>query len=238
MTWKNAFKPALDMLMSTDTSLYRLAEISKDDVLSFYDGADLRGANLSGQDLRGLRFHNADLRDADLSDVLVDLGALNTARLNLEYADLVDDYDISIEEIIRIESSFRYVWFFVQFRTETLEYAIGQTGLTYYNFANASGINLQTLRRARRGLTVSKDTALSICKMLALARPEHRADHGLLKGLDLRSVPRTEALRQPSVKILSTGQGGGYHIHRQRLDEYIIMISGEGGPTTFREVLG
>lgn len=238
MDWADALNPAVDMLRSLDKSLDSLAELSTRDVFDFYRSADLRGVDLSGQDLRGLRFHKSDLRFANLSHVSIDPGALNTAILDLSNVELVDDYDVSIEEVLNIDEKLSYVWFMAQFRPTSLEYAIGVTAMPYYEFAKFSGINLQTLRRARRGLTVSKDTALSICRVLD-TRPLLFSEESLLTKEQRRHLSRDiNILRQPSLKIIGNAQDGGHHVPRAELDDFLPYFSSDYGPKSIADIIG
>lgn len=201
------FQSTLRMLLSETNNLYDLAQVSGMPVTEFYQGADLRGVDLRGQDLRGLNFDDADLRSANLELVTYDEGAFNNSWIDHGYI-VVDHFDISFEDLHNLIVTRRNIWFLVEFRSSSLEQALGRTALPYYEVARRTGINEGTLRKARRGLPVTRVTAEAILRTVheIIFSTESSPNRLYLFGDEER---RSAWARQPSTRIVEASPDGG-----------------------------
>lgn len=198
MTDAKEYQVVLDMLLSEETGLISLASMTGRDVFDFYRSADLRGLCLAGQDLRGLNFENADLRSSDLSGITYDVGAFNGGLVDEKFGKLIDEFDGYLNDLL--ERQLRRIYFFVRFRSETLEKCFEVAGITYQDFARLAGINLGTLRKARKAQPVARATALAIASTMAdLIREAPEPDKHL-----------KHAINQPFVCFLELEHNGSF----------------------------
>lgn len=165
---------AIDLLLAESSSLKELAAISGIPSAIFYNGADLRDLDLRDQDLRGLNFQGADLRGSRLEGVLYNMGAFNGALLNEEFNNLHDDYTFYVDDMLL--GPLERFYFYVSFRSISIENLLAFAGRSYAAFANLAEIGIKSLRRARRGHPVSSPTALRICRALKELVPSDIGD--------------------------------------------------------------
>ncbi len=195
-----SFDITKEILISDAGSLRNLAELSGFSASTFYSGADLTNLDLSGSNLTGLNFQNADLRGSNLSGTTFDKGSFNGAKLDLEFEYLKDEFEFSFADMT--SKSIRMFYVFGRFRSETLEYAIRSTGKTYWEFAKEAGINIQTLRRARRKQTVSFKSIFSIAKVVIQQQSRDN-------GLPLLNI-QTSIANQPLIEMLGLDTAGNF----------------------------
>lgn len=185
------------ILQSESSNLRDLASLSGRDPFTFYRGADLTGLDLSGQDLTGLNFERANLRSSNLDHVTYDMGAFNGSILNTNYSSLLDQFDSYLTDILLPQME--RISLHAQIRPETIEHCFFVTNMSYRQFSVDSSLNLDTLRRARRGDVISH----SSLKKIAYTMNE------LMKRTFYTSGSLSNAKLQPMVKFLSLQSNGG-----------------------------
>lgn len=191
----------LEILRSEKKTLKTLAEISGLDVFRFFNHGDLRDLDLSHKDLTGLNFFGADFSNTKLDEISYDAGAFNGARLPEKYAILIDDFEFCLSDIL--DDLFRYVYVFVQFRTESLEKAITNLRVSYQSLAERSNINVSTLRKARRSEVVSLETAQSIASSLLEIEEEKSTDVESQLNFNVEYKKRRKnIIMQPMIKLI------------------------------------
>jgi len=218
----NRFFNTIKILQSTSSSLRDLAELSGFDPSTFYDGADLRGLDISQQNLVGLNFQNADLRDANLEGIIVDDGAFNNANVDQKFDFLKDEFEFFISDILSEDLDYFHV--FCRFRKFSLESAIELTKNSYKNFAHSSYISETTLRRARRGEVVSIDTAINICQFIKDATDKSASFSGSVNFISKYMV--YSPIKQPFIQVLELNDGGGFsNIKKRDISELVETAS-------------
>jgi hypothetical protein len=150
----------LDIALSGETKLVRLAELTGYNPFSFYEGADLVGLDISGQDLTGLNFNSANLTGTDLNNIKFSPGAFNGAKLDDQFTLLQDRFEYTLKEAS--SGLIQRIHFYPRFRDGALDLIARSLRVTYDYLAVSCGISPGTLRNARRGKYVTMDTVRSI----------------------------------------------------------------------------
>lgn len=183
----NEYTPALNMLLFESTSLKDLAQLSGLDVFRFYQGSNLSHLDLSGQDLTGLNFDFANLSGSRLDNVALDTGAFNRAFVDPQYGELLDSYDLAIDDLRIPEVGALSLNFSI--RPATLDRLLVSRGMYIRDFAAASGLTAATFWRLRNGYFVTFST---ITKLLSFIRRD--------RNMFIHSEEEEHLLQQPCLQ--------------------------------------
>lgn len=198
--FSDGLKKTLEILRSDKKSLKILSEISGIDVFRFFNHADLRNLDLSHQDLTGLNFFGTDFSNTKLDSISYDVGAFNGSKISEKYSSLIDDFDFCLSDIL--DELFKYIYVYVQFRTESLERAISVLRTSYQNLAHRSNINIGTLRKARKGEIISLETAQNIASSLLQIEEEKENDLESQLNFKIEFLQRRKSvILQPMIKL-------------------------------------
>jgi predicted transcriptional regulator len=196
----------LRILLAESEDLKVLADLSGLDPFSFYEGADLRNADLGGQDLRGLSFFEADLRGANLGGVRYDKGAFNGSILSDKHKGFQDQFDGRLSDALL--EPLRRVYMFARFRPETLNEIIEFLSISIQKFSESANISTTTLRKAKKGYVISFETAVGISEAI----------NKISDQLNLKSVEFSGKIQIPMIEFLSDKVTGGFNrISREEL---------------------
>ncbi|WP_374551928.1 pentapeptide repeat-containing protein [Sphingobium yanoikuyae] len=190
------FSKVIEILESEFHSLKSLAFISGYDPFEFYRGSDLRGLDLSGQDLSGLNFDKADLRGAILNNTIYENGAFNNSLLSEDQNVLTDHFDCNLDDIT--QEDVKRLYLFARFRDNYIDNFSKNLSVPFGELAEFSKLSTSTLRKARRGETISIESCI-----------------GLSLGITqiFSSNPKAKSYtvaRQPCIEILSLNPSGGF----------------------------
>lgn len=184
--YQEHFLDTIKILEDEDQDIYVLAKKTKFDIFDFYVGADFAGCSLSGFDLRGLNFAHASFRGATLTGIQYDEGAFNESLLDDTHSVIKDEFDLTVDEFMFCYDKTLWVHYYVAFRPSSLERAIYESDITFRSFAQTANINTATLRGARRGYMVARETAHGICAAMLAHIGQTRDRRTLLGERDTR----------------------------------------------------
>lgn len=206
----------VSILEAKDASLKRLLAISDRDAFTFFRGADLTGLDLSGQDLTGLNFDYADLRFSKIDRSSYDAGAFNLSKLDSQQMWLKDQFEFTVEELVRFPID--EILVFAKIRPEFVDLALQVLRVSFSKFSSIAGVSVNSLRKSRNGGVVAIETAQSILTNIESQLRICKVNSEYLYHRVFRQ------LRQPLVQFLSGGNNGPFiHISREKLSQLIDL---------------
>jgi hypothetical protein len=208
-----SLKEVIKLLTAETCSLKTLAYMSGYPPLTFYRSADLSGLDLSGQDLTGLNFDYADFYGSTLSDVKVDVGALNNSKLPVESMHLADDFDGYFDDAMADHAKRVYV--FAKIRPGTIENFISEVGFSLAQFSEVCELSVNTLRKARNSQSIAIESVQGINKGI-----KGIMSKSALSNMSISSV------QQPCVSFVTVNPTGGFiAINRKKFLHYTELAS-------------